>query len=158
MMNGEVREYRYSSTARQRAVLLLIGSIVTLVVLLVFLGRSWGTLGLLTHLFGGVLVLLLLGVVRSQAARLLFRCRVYADRLELVAPLAGRVLRWSDIVEVRRITLRQLGGERRWTCAVYTRTPRNTTVPTYAFDDQLERAEEALAEVIRHTPHALHKG
>jgi cell division protein FtsB len=158
MAAQRAQAYRYGPTARRRAVLLLVASVLAFIVLLIFLGQQWATLRVATRIFVGVLALLLVGAARAQAARLRFRCRFLAEHVELSALFGRRTLRWDDVAEVRRLVLRQVGGERRWACTLYVRTPRGTRLPVYLFDDQLDQAEDAFWEVIRCTPHAVHKG
>lgn len=149
-------EYRYSAAARQRARLWLgIGAFVSVSFLVVFLTR-WGELNLLAQVLGLVLLIGLLFTVRGQLARLTYRCVIWPDRLEINAPLAKRTIPWQAIVEVRRMILPRFGGEERWACTVLTRGRSGNAIPTYVFDNQLEGAEAALREIVRHTAHAQH--
>ncbi len=85
-----------------------------------------------------------------------FRCAILPDRLELRTPFGTRAIPWEQIVEVRRIRLPKPGRTPRWACAVLTRGRTGNAIPTYAFDDQLEDAAEALQAVVQATPHATH--
>jgi hypothetical protein len=151
-------EYRYGAVARKRALLLTIVCAVTFAVLLGVLAQEWTNWGWSSRNFGLVLVLVLLGTARAQLARWRFRCRLFPDRMELQGLLSSSTVFWSDVVAVHRVAARQIGGERRWACTLRTRTARGTDVPVYAFDDQLDGADDAWATVVRSTPHAVHKG
>lgn len=151
-----IKEFCYGRLARQRAAFLMFGSGAILAVLVGLLAQQWNTWELPARIFGLVLAAGLLGLLRTQLARLWFRCRIFADRIELAGLGATRAIAWRDIVQVQRVRARQVGGERRWVCTVYTRTSRNTRIPTYLFDDQLNDAEQAFRDVVRYTPHAIH--
>jgi hypothetical protein len=153
-----IHEYAYGTVARQRAVLLIIACSATLAVLLGVLTQQWNDWGWPSRALGVVLVLGLAGTARAQLARRRFRCRLFPDRMEVQGLLTTSTVWWRDIVEVRRVAVRQVGGERRWACTFRTRTARGTTVPVYVFDDLLDGAEEAWATIVRSTPHAEHKG
>ncbi len=156
-MDHNVEEYRYSEPVRRRAIMLAGASAIVFVVLLALLMEQWAIFSWPTRLLGIFLVITLLFTVRAQVLRALFRCRITPEGVEIVSPPTQRMIAWSDIAEVRRLAMRQVGGGQRWACAVYTRSHRGTMLPTYLFDDQLEDAEQALASVMRHTPHATHK-
>ena len=152
----EVYEYRYSQPSRRRAMLLAVGSAAVLVVLLALLLQQWSVWSWPSRILGVVLIGALFATLQAQVNRLSFRCYLLDEQAELTAFLMRRTIPWQDVVEVRRVQARQVGGERRWACTVYTRSRRGTTLPTYMFDDQLEQADAALAEVVRRTPHAVH--
>lgn len=153
-----VQEYAYGTIARQRAVLLIIACAATFVVLLGVLTQQWNDWGWPSRALGVVLALGLVGTARAQLARWRFRCRMFPDHMELQGLLRSSTVLWRDIAEMRRVAVRQVGGERRWACTVRTSTARGTTVPLYVFDDLLDGAEEAWATMVRFTPHAAHKG
>lgn len=149
-------EYRYGSKARRHAALwfgvssfVSIGLVAALVAQRTSLGWSAQALGVL-FLIG------LLFTVRAQFARLTYRCYILPDQIRVVAPLSNRSVVWSAIIEVRRIALPQLGGRQTWACTVFTESRRGSAVPIYLFDYQLEQAEDALQQIVRHTPHARH--
>lgn len=158
---GEIKiqhEYRYGTEARKRAVLLLIACAATLAVLLGVLTQEWNAWGWPSRIFGSVLGLGLLATARAQLARWRFRCRMFADHMELQGLLGSSTVMWRDVTEARRVTVRQISGERHWACTLRLGTARGTDVPLYVFDDQLNGAAEAWATIVRSTPHAVHKG
>lgn len=129
--------------------LLAAASAVVLAVLLAFLIQQWAFFGWSTRIVFTLLAIGLALTVRTQVLRLWFRLRFSGEAVQIVTPLSERTIPWQEIVDVRRLAMRQVGGERRWACAVYTRTRRGTILPTYLFDDQLEGAEAAFAAVER---------
>lgn len=149
-------EYRYSTAARKRALLWLIASGLFGISLVVVLVTQWAGLTLFARFVGVALLLILLLTIRAQSSRLIFRCIIWPDRLQLIAPLGNTLINWQEVHEVRRVGLLQASGERRWACALMTRTARGTARPIYVFDDQLEHAEEALRAIVQHTPQAEH--
>ncbi|MDP9312201.1 MAG: PH domain-containing protein [Chloroflexota bacterium] len=155
-MNAEVKQYRYSSAVRQRALIWgALSGILCLGLLGVLVVRwadfSWGT-----RMMGLTLLLILLFTIRAQLGRVLYRCYIEPDRLRIVAPLAKRIIPWTQISEVRRLKLPQMSSYERWACTVQLQGRDRSTVPVFVFDDQLEDAEAALQDVIRRTPQAQH--
>lgn len=155
-MDAKVKQYRYSATVRQRALLwgglssmLCIGLLGVLV--LRWAEFSWGTRSL-----GVMLLLVLLFTIRAQFGRALYRCYIEPDRLRIVAPLARRVITWTQVSEVRRMKLPQFSSYERWACTLQVGRAGRTPMPVFVFDDQLEDAEAALQDVILRTPHAQH--
>ncbi len=122
----------------------------------VVLGLRWAELSAGARSLGVILFIALLFTVRGQLARGVFRCLIEPEHLRIVAPLVGRSIPWDSIAEVRRMKLSQFGAPERWACTLLVRRSRASLTPVFAFDDQLEAAEEALQEVIRRTPHARH--
>lgn len=155
-MAQQVKEYRYGARARQKAAFLLGVSLLFVLVLIGILLVRWNHLRFVAQIVGLLLLVVQLFTIRSQLGRLQYRCRILPDHLQIVAPLNHRVIPWSEIVEVRRMTLPQFAHQRRWACTVLTHSRRGTPIPTYIFDDQLERAEDALREIVQATPHAQH--
>jgi hypothetical protein len=153
-VNVPQSEYRYSEEARQRALLLLaiIGFVLT--GLVIYLFTSWPFLSLPTKALGILLLVGMLFTLRAQLTRLVFRFRLYPNQFELKMLFGNRTMPWEQIVEVRRLKVPQLGGKPRWACTVYTLSRTGTSLPTYLFDDQLQNAEQALQDVVQHTPHA----
>lgn len=149
-------EYRYGSNARQHAALWFGISSFVLIGLVVALVTQWPNLGWLAQALGILFLIGLLFTARAQFARLAYRCYILPDRIRVAAPLSNRSVAWSSIVEVRRMVLPQLGGRQTWACAVFTESRRGNAVPIYLFDHQLEQAEDALQQIVRHTPHARH--
>ncbi len=150
------RVFRYRDKVRRQALVWLIVSVIVLVALLVVLAANWSGLGLPARIFGALLGLAVLVTARAQWSRMAFRCAILPDRLELRTPFGTRAIPWEQIVEVRRIRLPKPGRTPRWACAVLTRGRTGNAIPTYAFDDQLEDAAEALQAVVQATPHATH--
>jgi hypothetical protein len=148
--------YRYSERVRRQALLWLALSLAALVALIAVLVLRWGELPLLARSLGLVLALSLIFTARAQWTRRAFQLRLLADRIELAGPLGARAIPWEQIVEVRRMRLPQVGRSQRWACALLTQGRTGNVIPNYAFDDQLERANDALADVVRATPHARH--
>jgi hypothetical protein len=156
VLPSSIHEYRYGRAARQRAALLLALACFVLILLVGMLIRSWSWLGVPTKMLGIALLITVLFTIRAQLGRLVFRCRVYPDHLYMFTPLGSRTISWKRIVEVRRLSLPQISGPKRWACAVYTLSNSGTSMPAYVFDDQLEHADAALHDVVQHTPHAQH--
>ena len=152
----DVREYRYGRAARQRAVIMAALSSLVLVGLLGVLITRWAEFSVAMKIPGAMLLLILAFTVRAQIARIVYRCHISAERLQIIAPLSSRSIPWANIVEVRRIMLPQVSRERRWACTVLTRNARGGALPTYVFDSQLEDADAALHDVVQHTPQAQH--
>jgi hypothetical protein len=155
-MQQRLLEYRYGSNARQRAALWFGISSFVLIGLVAALLVQWTNLGWLTKSLGVLFLIGLLFTIRAQFARLTYRCCLLPDQIRIVAPLSNRSVSWSSIVEVRRLVLPQLGGQQSWACTVFTESRRGNAVPIYLFDHQLEQAEDALQQIVRHTPHARH--
>lgn len=156
-MNTEAQVYRYSKAARRRALLLLgLGAALFLGLSAVIVGR-WADLNLVAKALGGVLLLILAFTIRGQLGRYAFRCRLGPEQLEISAPLNRRRIAWSEVEEVRRMALPQVGAGKRWACTLRLRSTRSA-VPVYMFDDQLEQAENALQDIARRTPQAQHVG
>lgn len=149
-------EYRYSQAAQRRAALLLGLSMIVTISLLVVLSTRWADINVLARTLGLFLALSLIFTARAQLTRLTFRCQVWPDRLQIVAPLGNRRIAWDDVVEVRRMSMPGLGQQRRWACTLLVRGRRDHPLPVFVFDDQLADAESALRDVVRHTSHAQH--
>lgn len=155
-MNQELREYRYGETARRRAGLWLALSAVMFLGFVTVLAVRGGEFEAFTQGIAVVLLLCLLFTMRAQLSRLTYRCRILADGVQVIAPLSNRSIPWNTIVEVRRMTLPQTGNQKTWACTVFTESRRGSTLPTYLFDSQLEQAEDALQQMVLHTPQARH--
>jgi hypothetical protein len=153
---GSQRVFRYRGNVRRQALLWLIISGIVLAGLIGVLVTNWSTLTLLARVLGIILGFTLVTTARAQWSRIAFRCAILPDRLELRTPFGTRAIPWEEIVEVRRIRLPKPGRTARWACAVLTRGRTGNAIPTYAFDDQLEGASEALQAVVEATPHATH--
>lgn len=151
-----VAEYRYTSAARRRALVLAVVEIVIGFVLAALLALRWNELGVSGAIIGGLLLLMLLSSLRAQVGKLNFRCRLWSDRVQLVGLPGSRQIAWERIEEVRRVRAPSVGGGVRWACTVVAREPSGRALPSYLFDHQLEHAEEALHQIVRQTPHAQH--
>ncbi|WP_152541200.1 PH domain-containing protein [Kallotenue papyrolyticum] len=149
--------YRYSARTRRQALLLLIAGGLAVATLVAILVTRWATLSLLGRGLGLLLLLALLPVLRAQWLRLTVTYRVLPDRLEIVAPLGGRAIRWEQIVEVRRIRFQRPGQPPRWACTLLMRGRRGNPLPYYAFDDQVQGAATLLAAIVAATPQAVHQ-
>jgi hypothetical protein len=155
-MDQNAQEYRYGPDARRRAALLLALSVAMSVGFIAVLAVRRTEFGAFTQAIAVVLLLSLLFTMRAQLARITYRCRILPDQVQVIAPLNRRSIPWATIVEVRRMSLPQTGKQGGWACAVFTRSRRGTSLPTYLFDHQLVRAEDALRQIVLHTPHARH--
>lgn len=155
-MQQDVREYRYGDVARRRAALWLMLSAFMFVGFLAVLAFRRADFGGFTQGIAVVLLLCLLFTMRAQFARLTYRCRILADRVQVIAPLSNRSIAWTRIVEVRRMALPQAQATQSWACTIFTESRRGSTLPTYLFDSQLEQSEDALQQIVLHTPHARH--
>ncbi len=155
-MTGTTKEYRYSVAVRRRGIVLSGLGLVLMLGLLGVVTLRWADLSIGTRSIAAVLFIALLFTIRGQLARAVFRCLLEPEVLRIVAPLSGRNIPWNLISEVRRMNLPQVGGRARWACTLLVRTTNSSAMPVFAFDDQLEHAEEALEDVIRRTPQARH--
>lgn len=154
--SGDQQEYRYSVTARRRALLWLALSSALLLVLVFVLITQRTQIGLFTQMLGLLLALSQLFTIRAQLSVIATGYSLFADRIELRGLLSRRVIRWDTISEVRRTWLPKLGTRSRWACIVLTRTARGSEIPTLLFNDQLEQAEDVFNMVVERTPHARH--
>jgi hypothetical protein len=155
-MNQDAREYRYGKNVRQRAALLLALSVAMGLGFIAVLALRRTEFGAFTQGIAVVLLLSLLFTMRAQLARITYRCRILPDHVHVIAPFVTRAIPWDAIVEVRRMRLPQTGKDQGWACAVFTTSRRGTALPTYLFDYQLVQAEDALQQIVLHTPHARH--
>jgi hypothetical protein len=153
-MASNVSEYRYSREAQRRARLWLILSAMVSVSLLTALTTRWADLNTLARTLGLLLVIALLFTIRAQLTRIAYRCQLWPDRLQLVAPLSKRTIAWDDVVEVRRMNVPRVSGPAHWACTLMVRSKRGNSLPVFIFDDQLEEAERALHDIGRHATQA----
>ncbi|MBA3945252.1 MAG: hypothetical protein H0X37_11900 [Herpetosiphonaceae bacterium] len=149
-------DYRYGAAARRQAAGMLVLALLALLLLLWALVTNWARLGGWPKLFGPLLMIILLFTLRAQLGRLRFRLHITGDAVEIDAPLQHRRVRWSIITKVHQMGLPQFGRQPRWACTIYLTSRRGTPMPVLLFDNQLEQADEALAQVIAHTPQAQH--
>ncbi len=149
-------DYRYGVAARRQATGMLVLALLALLLLLWALITNWARLGGWSKVFGPLLVIILLFTLRAQLGRLRFRLRITPDAIDIDAPLQRRHILWSTIAKVQRMGLPQFGRQPRWACTIYLTSRRGTAMPVLLFDNQLEQADEALAQVIAHTPQAQH--
>ena len=155
-MQQVLREYRYGQEARRRAALWLTLSAFMFVGFVLVLAIRGSEFGGFTQGIAVVLILCLLFTMRAQFARLTYRCRMLPDQVQVIAPLGNRSIPWTTIVEVRRMALPQARDQKTWACTIFTESRRGSTIPTYLFDSQLEQADDALQQIVLHTPHARH--
>lgn len=153
-MAQKMIEFRYGQQAQRRAILLLGLSLLVCISLVVVLVTRWADLSTIARTLGMLLLLILLFTVRAQLARRAFRCQLWPDRLQIVAPLSKRVIAWDDVVEVRRMQMPGIGSQRRWACTLLVSGRRGNPLPVFVFDDQLADAERALEQVAQHATHA----
>ncbi len=150
--------YRYGLAARRQAALMLGLALLALLLLVWALGTNWARLRGWSKLFGPLLMVILLFTLRAQLSRLRFRLLIMRDAVDIVAPLQHRHVTWSTITRVHRMHLPQFGRNPRWACTIYLPSSRGTAVPLLLFDNQLDGADEALIQVVAHTPAAQHTG
>jgi hypothetical protein len=149
--------FRYSAAARRRAAVLLVVSIVLVIGLLGALITQRVVFGWPSLLAGGVLVLFVLATARAQLSRLTFRCTIDNAQLRLAAFGSAQTFAWERIAEVRRMRIARLGQAHSWACTILTPGRSGNPLPTYAFDHELDDAEQALQLIVDRTPHAQHK-
>ncbi|GAC1548844.1 MAG: hypothetical protein NVS2B7_24860 [Herpetosiphon sp.] len=150
--------FRFGPRARQRAVVMtmLVGCIA--VGLAFVLVTRWSGLPFWTKVVGVLLAGVCVATLRSQVTRAGYRLYLHAEGAIVKAPLLQRQISWQTVVEVRRMVMPQFGRAQKWACTVYVGTSRGTRLPILLFDNELERAEEALHWVLQATPHATHAG
>lgn len=154
-MMQETEEYRYGSAARKRAALWCVASSLVAIAWATALAANWASLGAAARISGLVVVLALLLTLRAQLNRMLFRCVITPNALQIVAPFGNRSVPWQTIAEVRQMRLRQLTGQR-WACVVFMQSVRGPVAPQFIFDDQLAGSDAALRSIVAYTPQAQH--
>lgn len=155
-MAQQVTEFRYSAASRQRSILWLAVEGVLLLGLIFVLVARWGDLTIGTRILGVLLLLALLFNMQTQFARLQYRCRIWTDRLQISGRSTDKTILWTEIVQIRRVAVPQLGGKPRWAVMLIVRGAHGRTSRVYLFDHQLERADEALKLLVQYTPNAQH--
>jgi hypothetical protein len=154
-MVAKIKEYRYGTKVRQRAVLLCGLSVVAFVGLVFVLVQLWSAYGWSSRLIALFLAVVLLFTVRAQLGRVFYRLQIGLDSISVLAPLANRTVQFDRIVEVRRTKL-PAGIKQRWAGTLLVRNATGSATPVFLFDNQLEGAEEALQQLVGQTPNAQH--